>query len=63
MRNAGDLDTASDLYEDFQTEGARLAKELNLKKTEEALNLSKKQMQKEYFERFDGTCDELRGAS
>ena len=60
MRNAGDLDTAHDLYADFQTEGARLAQELCLQATREAFMLSKEDLQRQYFDRFDAICHEIR---
>ena len=62
MRNAGDLDTAHDLYADFQKEGAQLAKDLSLQATQEAFVLSKEDLQRQYFERFDGICDEIKHA-
>src|SRR5262245_20892453 len=35
MRNAGDLDTAGDLYADFQSEACKIASELSLAVTRE----------------------------
>ena len=53
MRNAGDLSTASDLYEDFQKEGVRAASELGLNYTRESFALPSTRWKAEYFERFD----------
>jgi hypothetical protein len=61
MRNAGDLDTASDLYPDFQDEASRLAKELSLAFTRETFSLPKNVLQQEYYARFDRICDEIKG--
>jgi hypothetical protein len=62
MRNAGDLDTARDVYPDFQTEASRLARELSLPFTGESFSLPKALLQNEYLERFDRICDEIRNA-
>src|SRR5262245_66618451 len=51
MRNAGDLDTARDVYANFQSEGQQLAKELSLRLTHEAFSLSKGDFEREYFSR------------
>ncbi len=60
MRNAGDLDTAHDLYADFQTEAAQLSQELGLQATRAAFALPSAILQREYFEPFDEICDEIR---
>lgn len=60
MRNAGDLDTASDVYSDFHSEGTRLALEMSLPSTRRAFSLSKRDREGEYFDRFEAICDELR---
>ena len=60
MRNAGDLDTAHDVYADFQTEAARLSRELGLQATHSAFALPTSALQREYFERFEEICDEIR---
>ncbi len=62
MRNAGDLLTAHDLYADFQTEAVLLAKDLGLQATHEAFALPAADLQREYFQRFDKICDEIRNA-
>ena len=60
MRNAGDLETAGELYSLFQTEAARSAAELNLPQTTAAFSLAPDDLEKEYFDRFEAICDEIR---
>ena len=60
MRNAGDLDTAHDVYADFQTEGARLARELGLQTTQRAFGLPTAELQRSFFASFEEMCDEIR---
>ena len=62
MRNAGDLDTASDLFTDFQTDGTRIAKSLSLPIIHRAFSRSKEELERSYFDEFDSMCDELRMA-
>ncbi len=62
MRNAGDLETATDLYAPFQNEAARLAAELGLRITHGAFALPKAALQNQYFDLFDGICEEIRVA-
>ena len=62
MRNAGDLDTAGDVYPDFRSEAKRLAKQLRLRLTHEAFSLSKSDLEREYLARFESICDEIRNA-
>jgi hypothetical protein len=62
MRNAGDLDTARDLYHDFQREAAELAGELGLLFTRQSFGLPAEVLQAEYFDRFDRICVEIQGA-
>jgi hypothetical protein len=59
MRNAGDLQTAHDLFPSFQSEGRRIADELFLSITSKAFSLSQLEFQKMYFELFDLICDEI----
>ncbi|MDB5677358.1 hypothetical protein [Sphingomonas bacterium] len=59
MRNAGDLETAADLYPPFKMEAAEIAARLGLSKTSEAFNLSDDDLQQTYFDRFDGMCAEI----
>jgi hypothetical protein len=62
MRNAGDLDTARDLYADFQEEGKRLSAELRLAFTHDTFSQPQDVLQREYFERFERVCDEIKNA-
>jgi hypothetical protein len=60
MRNAGDLDTAYDLYADFHSEASQASKELNLQSTYEVFSMSKPNLERAYFDRFDSICNEIR---
>ena len=60
MRNAGDLDTAYDVYSEFQTEGARLAREFGLETTQRAFALPTAQLQRSFLASFEEMCDEIR---
>jgi hypothetical protein len=62
MRNAGDLETARDLYGDFQREAAHLAGQLGLNFTCESFSLPTASIQGEYFERFDRICEEIKNS-
>jgi hypothetical protein len=62
MRNAGDLDTAADVHAPFQSEARRLAEQLSLPLTAAAFSLSKADLEREYFDRFESMCDEIRRA-
>jgi hypothetical protein len=62
MRNAGDLDTARDLYPDFQREAVELAGDFGLEFTRESFSLPTEALQGQYFERFDRICDEIKDA-
>jgi hypothetical protein len=60
MRNAGGLETASDLYAPFQEEAVRLASEFGLPLTHEAFALPRERLEEQYFERFEDVCKEVR---
>jgi hypothetical protein len=62
MRNAGDLDTAADVYAAFQEEAASLAKDLSLNFTHETFSLPKELLEQQYFERFEQVCEEIKKA-
>jgi hypothetical protein len=62
MRNAGDLETATDVYSEFHTEGSRLASELELPLTKAAFALSKPDFEDQFFDRFESICDEMKQA-
>ncbi len=59
MRNAGDLETAADLYPQFQSEGSSLAVELGLQITAESFRFSTLEFEAVYFEKFDEMCAEV----
>jgi hypothetical protein len=62
MRNAGDLDTAADVYPQFHLDAKRMAETLSLPLTREAFSLSQGDLEREYFDRFESICDEIRAA-
>jgi hypothetical protein len=62
MRNAGDLDTAADWYPEFQSHARRIAEALSLRLTHEAFSLPKSDLEREYFERFESICNEIKDA-
>ena len=59
MRNAGDLETAADLYPQFKLEAAEIAASLQLSKTTEAFHLTDAELERAYFDRFDELCTEI----
>jgi len=59
MRNAGDLETAADLYANFQTEAAKLAGELGLNQTLDAFNLPANALQERNFDLLGGIVAEI----
>lgn len=62
MRNAGDLDTARDMYADFQSVALRSAAKLSLSTTGSAFTLDPDTLQQRYFDLFDAVCAEIRSA-
>jgi hypothetical protein len=62
MRNAGDFANAVALKKDFQQEIVLRAKELELGYTEATFSLTRGELEKLYFDRFEAVCDEIRGA-
>ena len=62
MRNAGDFANAEAMYPDFQADAKKFAKELSLSASYEAFSLSRSGLQREYFERFEAICNEIKGA-
>jgi hypothetical protein len=62
MRNAGDLQTASDLYPKYREEAQRVAEELHLEKAVAAFSLPEDKLEERYFELFDDLCAEIRTA-
>ena len=59
MRNAGDLETAADVYADFQSEGAALAAGLGLPRTRAAFELPIADLEERYFDLLGGVIAEL----
>jgi hypothetical protein len=62
MRNAGDFANATAMYRDFQTDAVQYAKKLGLAKTLETFLLSQKNLEREYFKRFEAICNEIKSA-
>jgi len=62
MRNAGDFANAVVLEKNFQKEIVLCAKELGLVYTEATFSLPRGRLQKEYFDRFEAVCEEVKGA-
>ncbi|MGZ4963209.1 MAG: hypothetical protein ACXWJB_08135 [Limisphaerales bacterium] len=62
IRNAGDFANAEAMYPDFQKDATRFAKELALPTTSEAFSLSERQLQQEYYARFEAICNEIKKA-
>jgi hypothetical protein len=58
MRNAGDLDTATDL----QSEAVQAARELRLPMTRDMFAMATDALEDVYSERFEAVCDEIRRA-
>jgi len=63
MRNAGDFANAQDRCPTFQSDAKQFAERLGLAATCEAFSLSQRKLQKEYFDRFERICDEIRNAA
>jgi hypothetical protein len=59
MRNAGDLDTAYDLYPAFQAEGLELATRLSMPRAKALFEQPRHVMSALYFINFEGVCEEL----
>jgi hypothetical protein len=62
MRNAGDLETANDVHPNFQREACTLARGLSLPYTLETFSMKESELASNYFDRFDGVCEELKNA-
>lgn len=60
MRNAGDLGSSKDLHAEFLEEGRKLAEELRLPYTHETFSLPEEDFKREYFQRFERLCDEIK---
>jgi hypothetical protein len=62
MRNAGDFANAVDMNPDFQSYAKLFAEQLSLPATCDAFSFSQGKLQREYFERFEAICNEIRSA-
>lgn len=62
MRNAGDLQTARDVYSSYRNELICQAKQLGLSNTTAAFALSDDDLEREYDSRFEDVCDEIKKA-
>lgn len=62
MRNAGDLDTARDVFPEFQSVGLRAAESLALPVTREAFALAPRALAERYFDLFEAVCSEVQDA-
>ena len=58
MRNAGDFANAAVMYPEFQSDANRFAQRLSLPVTCEAFSLSRKQLQRQYLDRFEAVYEE-----
>ena len=63
MRNAGDLETAADVYPSFLEDGRKAAVETGLPRSIAAFSLSSATLEQQYFDLFEPLVDELREAS
>jgi len=62
MRNAGDFLNAEVMYPDFQTDAARFSKSLELATTHALFSQSQRKLQRDYLDRFEEICDEIKKA-
>jgi hypothetical protein len=62
MRNAGDLNTAAEVYPEFHSHARRIAESLSLRLTHEAFSLPRRDLEREYFDRFESICNEIKDA-
>lgn len=60
IRNAGDLETAADVHSTFHSDARTISKQLSLPVTHAAFGLSKADLEREYLDRFDAICEELK---
>jgi len=60
MRNAGDLEAAADVDAGFHVNARRIAEVLSLRLTHEAFSLLQSDLEREYFDRFESICNEIR---
>ena len=60
MRNAGDFANAVDMYPTFQSDAKQFAQRLGLTVTYAAFSLAERKLQKDYFNRFEQICNEMK---
>ena len=60
MRNAGDLETARDLFADFQAVAIEAAKKMSLPVASSAFSLEPDELETQYFDLFEAVCTEIR---
>jgi hypothetical protein len=60
MRNAGDLLFAGDEYLRNLVDGRALAEKTGLANTKDLFGMNRESFGKEYFDRFESVCDEIR---
>ncbi len=63
MRNAGDLETAEEVYPQFHAEGATLARSLGLPKASSLFSLAALEFENSYFELLTDVCLEIQKAN
>jgi hypothetical protein len=59
MRNAGNLETASDIHPGFQEEAASLARDLGMPRAHAAFSLSPAEFEARYFDVLRGVIEEI----
>lgn len=62
MRNAGDLETACDVFVDFQARAVESAKSLSLSNSHRVFSLPPNELEQIYFETFESICEEIKRA-
>jgi hypothetical protein len=62
MRNAGDVQTAADVFPEFQSEGETSARRLGLSDVAALFGDVNSLSQQSYFDAFDETCRSVSGA-
>ena len=60
MRNAGDLAVARDLDPNFLVDARRMAEAIGLGQAIFAFGLSEGELERRYFDLFEGVCSEIR---
>ena len=60
MRNAGDLDTATNVYAEWRSVAIRAAEALALPAKRAAFSLAPNVLEEHYFDLFDSVCGEVR---